>query len=64
MAVEVNTAGPVLKHDVPKALFTTPIAATGISLYHRWDVSADGKRMIFDSQVGETASVPITVRLN
>jgi dipeptidyl aminopeptidase/acylaminoacyl peptidase len=63
MAVEVAIAAQVLKFGIPKPLFSTPLSTAG-GVSHRWDVTADGKRMVFDYDISETSSIPITVVLN
>jgi Tol biopolymer transport system component len=62
MAVEVTTS-PTFQPGVPKPLFTSPIfLATGD--LQRYDVTADGKRFLINSEAVDPAASPITVVLN
>ena len=67
MDVEVKTSGSGLQLGVPKALFRAPVlggsgGAPGNSW--RWDISRDGKRILINTALDDTASSPITVLLN
>jgi eukaryotic-like serine/threonine-protein kinase len=64
MSVEV-TAGPGFQAGVLKPLFEATVVAGGSNLdYHYWDVTADGKRFLINTQATESASAPITVVVN
>ena len=66
MAVEVST-DPVFKAGIPKALFQAPLitfSSTASASYTQWDVTADGKRFLFQSTAGQFAQAPFTVVLN
>jgi len=51
MAVEVRT-GATFDAGTPRALFATRLRAPGVTFVHTYDVSADGRRFLVNSQVG------------
>jgi len=63
IAVEVKI-GPPFEHRAPRALFTAWIPGNPLASYFHYAPAPDGKRLPIDSQVEETASMPIDVVLN
>ncbi len=66
MAVPVKAVPPgSLERGVPQALFEARFLVTGTRrLTRTYDPSADGRRFLITTQVGETAVLPITVVVN
>jgi hypothetical protein len=63
------SAGPntTFQPGTPVPLFDTHLVGLGASQYFNYDVTADGKRFIIDSNVGEaavSAVPPLTVVIN
>jgi hypothetical protein len=65
MAVDVSTS-PAFRAGIPIALFESALLPSAGILY-RWDVSADGKKLLLNTSGESTALAaqsPITVVLN
>jgi hypothetical protein len=63
MAVPVKTS-PQFEHGVPQALLQARLAAQAFTNFMYYDVAADGKWFLINSQLVETVSAPISVTLN
>jgi Tol biopolymer transport system component len=64
MAVDVST-NPEFKAGVPRVLFQAPPLAQASPVpLALWDVTADGKRFLFQAMAGQVAQAPFTVVLN
>ncbi len=61
MAVEVKTGASTFEAGIPRTLFAPPLASD--QRRNRYVVTADGKRFLVRTPVGET-SMPITVVMN
>lgn len=57
MAVPVSSSGAVFQPGTPATLFKVPTIRD-------WDVTADGKRLLFPIPSGETTETPFTVVQN
>jgi Tol biopolymer transport system component len=60
MSVDV-TLGATFKAGVPKFLFQAPIYGGGASQQHRWDMTADGQRLLIITVGGGDVSAPLTL---
>jgi dipeptidyl aminopeptidase/acylaminoacyl peptidase len=64
MSVEVNTS-PVFQPGTPKMLFDAPFQQAGNwARNNSYDISADGKKFLAVTPVGQDLAAPITVVLN
>jgi len=63
MAVEVKTSG-AFAPGIPKALFDHSAVKMAVGSYAGYDVTADGQRFLFVSQMAETAPLSLAVVVN
>jgi hypothetical protein len=59
MSVDVTLSG-TFNASAPKVLFQAPIYGGGASQQHRWDMSADGQRLLVNTAGGDV-SAPLTL---
>jgi hypothetical protein len=63
MAVEVKTGG-TFQPGIPEALFDLSAVKMGLGSYLGYDVTADGQRFLFVSQIAEPAASSLAVVVN
>jgi Tol biopolymer transport system component len=63
MAVEI-TANSAFQPGAPKALFQAPPLVSTPNAISQWDLTADGKRFIFEALTAQSAQTSFTVVLN
>jgi Tol biopolymer transport system component len=63
MVVEVR-GGATFEAGTPRALFATRMPAPNPNFVHLYDVSADGRRFLVNTQAGEAAQTPVSVVVN
>ncbi len=63
MVVDVR-GGTTFEAGTPRALFATRMPAPNPNFVHLYDVSADGRRFLVNTQAGEAAQTPVSVVVN
>jgi Tol biopolymer transport system component len=63
MSVGVKTVGSEFEYGAARALFKTRMQARS-RLFHEYDVTADGQRLLIGTLIGESKAAPPTVILN
>jgi Tol biopolymer transport system component len=64
MASSVKIGGTEFEFTTPKPLFKTRMLGLEGAIFHEYDVTADGKRFLIGTLIGDTKAPPPTVIMN